>query len=401
MISFVKSNESKEGEVKLNDEESPEERRERLKLLAKERMSRLVNREAILPHSASKHDVASFAEAPSLAANLLDTGSISLQIDSHTFDIEELKELRSERQRAFLLRVEGISLEGVLHWIGGLVHGRFFLSPSGELAVKIGTHSSYGAGTPSESNLCALLYYALFHARERGWFSGYLASAHKKLEEERLALEEARLAKEKILRELGERIQSEAEQFREVLLRKYRQLVYTDEYETVEDSRFIAELKRFAAKRLPDLDTDLVTSSVHLLVLSWLDDDLNSGAQRAFNSLMSPRDYERYCSDLLSVAGWSTQLTPTSGDQGADIICEGGGIRMVVQCKLYSSPVGNGAVQEVIAAKQFEFADEAVVVSNAEFTRSAKELANVSGVLLLNHEQLGTLLPTKFSVKHK
>lgn len=378
----------------MEAEESAEERRERLKLLARERVSRLVNGEAILPHSASKHDEASAAEAPSLVAKLFDTGSLSLQIGSHTFDIEELKESRTAQRRAFLVMADGLPLEGSLHWVGGLDSGRFFLSPSGELAIKIGAHSIYGADTPSESSLYALLYYALFHAGDRGWFSEYLASAHQKQEEEKLV-------KEKALRELGERIQCEAERFREVLLRKYRQLVYTDEYETIESTRFIYELKRFAAKRLPDLDSNLVASSVHLLVLSWLDDEPNSEAQSSFDPLMSPRDYERYCADLLSAAGWSTQLTPGSGDQGADVICEGGGIRMVVQCKLYASPVGNGAVQEVIAAKQFEFADEAVVVSNAEFTRSAKELANASGVLLLHHEQLQALVPTKLIGKCK
>lgn len=378
----------------MNAEESANERQKRLKSLARERVSRLVNGEAILSHSASKNDVAHFEEALLLAENLLNTGGASFQIDSHTFDIEELKELRFLRQRTFLLKVDGINLEGFLHWIGGLDSSRFFLSLSGELSTKIGAHSCYGASAPSESNLYALLYYALFHPRERGWFSEYLESAHKKLDEKIRA-------EEKTLQEFGERIQSEAEKFREVLLRKYRQLVYIDEYETVENSRFIAELKRFAMKRLPDFDNDLVVSSVLLLVQSWLDVEKNSGHVCDFDPLMSPRDYERYCSSILSATGWSTQLTPASGDQGADIICEGGGIRMVVQCKLYSSPVGNGAVQEVIAAKQFEFADEAVVVSNSEFTRSAKALANVSGVLLLNHEQLNTLLPTTFFVKHK
>src|SRR5260364_238896 len=58
---------------------------------------------------------------------------------------------------------------------------------------------------------------------------------------------------------------------------------------------------------------------------------------------------------------------------------------------LYSQPVGNAAVQEVIAGKVFEQADLAVVVSNATFTKSARQLATSAGVLLLHHEQLSEL----------
>ena len=171
--------------------------------------------------------------------------------------------------------------------------------------------------------------------------------------------------------------------------------------QSIEDGRFTLELRRFAEKRLPDLDSDLVVSSVYPIVLSWLDEGSDSGFDLSFDPSMTPQEYERYCADLLSGSGWFTRLTPGSGDQGADIICEYEGFRMVVQCKLYSSPVGNSAVQEAIAAKAFEFADEAVVVTNAEFTRSARELANVSGVLLLHHEQLQDLRPKAVDETHE
>lgn len=61
---------------------------------------------------------------------------------------------------------------------------------------------------------------------------------------------------------------------------------------------------------------------------------------------------------------------------------------MVLQCKKYSSPVGNGAVQEVHAGKGFLGADISVVVSDATFTKSAKELAGILGVLLIHHSAL-------------
>jgi restriction system protein len=61
-----------------------------------------------------------------------------------------------------------------------------------------------------------------------------------------------------------------------------------------------------------------------------------------------------------------------------------------VQCKFYTKPVSNKAVQEVAAARLHEGADQAVVVSNAAYTKSARQLAGTTGVLLLHHDDLAS-----------
>ncbi|MCJ2036780.1 restriction endonuclease [Methylobacterium sp. J-068] len=105
--------------------------------------------------------------------------------------------------------------------------------------------------------------------------------------------------------------------------------------------------------------------------------------------------YERYCATLLRNTGWLARATQASGDQGADIIAEQAGVRLVVQCKRYAKPVGNGAVQEIVAATQYWSADMAAVVSNAGFTPAARKLAAATGVLLLHHDDLAALRPTR------
>jgi len=109
-----------------------------------------------------------------------------------------------------------------------------------------------------------------------------------------------------------------------------------------------------------------------------------------FDPRMDPIDYEQHCALQLEKAGWSTRLTPATGDQGADVIAKRADKILILQCKLYSTPVGNDAVQQVFAAEQFQSADLAAVVSNQPFTNSAKQLANVNGVHLLHHEQLAS-----------
>jgi restriction system protein len=102
-------------------------------------------------------------------------------------------------------------------------------------------------------------------------------------------------------------------------------------------------------------------------------------------------DYERFCAERLTRAGWRTHRTPPSGDQGADVLAERDGVRLVVQCKRLSRPVGNAAVQEAAAALPYWSGDRAAVVSNAGFTPAARRLATATGVLLLHHDDLDTL----------
>lgn len=105
--------------------------------------------------------------------------------------------------------------------------------------------------------------------------------------------------------------------------------------------------------------------------------------------------YERYCAALLGQAGWQARATRASGDQGADIVAEQAGVRLVVQCKRYAKPVGNGAVQEIAAASHYWSGDMAAVVSNAGFTPAARKLAASAGVLLLHHDELAALAPLR------
>jgi restriction system protein len=94
---------------------------------------------------------------------------------------------------------------------------------------------------------------------------------------------------------------------------------------------------------------------------------------------------------LLEQAGWKARQIGRSGDQGADVLAEKGNVSAVLQCKLWNQPVGNTAVQEVVAAKKLYSASTAFVVSNQPFTVSAKILAAANHVHLLHHNDLASL----------
>ena len=109
--------------------------------------------------------------------------------------------------------------------------------------------------------------------------------------------------------------------------------------------------------------------------------------------------YEYECAKLLRKHGFSkVSVTKSSGDQGVDIIAYANGKKYAIQCKFYSSPVGNSAIQEVYAGAKFYNCDIAAVITNSTFTPAAVELANATGVLLWANDNIPIQIPLHHSL---
>lgn len=103
--------------------------------------------------------------------------------------------------------------------------------------------------------------------------------------------------------------------------------------------------------------------------------------------------FERWCADLLKRSGFSDVLvTQTSGDQGADVIAIKDGIRYAIQCKCYSSDLGNKPVQEVTVGKAIYHCHVGAVMTNRYFTSGAQEAAVATGTLLWDRDHLRSML---------
>lgn len=108
---------------------------------------------------------------------------------------------------------------------------------------------------------------------------------------------------------------------------------------------------------------------------------------------MDGHDFEHFCADILRSNGYvRVSVTPASGDQGVGVLAEKGGLKFAIQCKKWSYPIGNTAVQEVSAGKAFYKCDVAVVLTNSTFTKGAIELAEATGVLLWDGDKLDELI---------
>jgi len=139
-----------------------------------------------------------------------------------------------------------------------------------------------------------------------------------------------------------------------------------------------------AQAETPNLDGDA----------TFLGPDVAPQIKGRFRPANDATGFEIYCLDLLRSSGWSASHIGASGDQGADIEANHSGVRVVLQCKLYGTAVGNRSVQEVYAAKAHYQADLAYVVCDAGFTPAARSLASSTGVQLIGSSDLKGLHST-------
>lgn len=109
--------------------------------------------------------------------------------------------------------------------------------------------------------------------------------------------------------------------------------------------------------------------------------------------ILSGIQFECFCADLLSKNGFlNVTTTQGSGDHGIDILAEKDDVSYAIQCKCYSGNIGNSAIQQALAGKNFYKKDIAVVLTNQYFTHQAKEEAEVFGVKLWDRDKLTDLI---------
>lgn len=115
-------------------------------------------------------------------------------------------------------------------------------------------------------------------------------------------------------------------------------------------------------------------------------------ATKSFD-IMSGLEFEHFCAEVLTANGFSNvEVTQGSGDHGIDILAEKDDITYAIQCKCYSSNIGNAAVQQAHTGKSLYHKDIAVVLTNQYFTQQAQEEANALGVKLWDRNKLEEMI---------
>jgi len=103
-------------------------------------------------------------------------------------------------------------------------------------------------------------------------------------------------------------------------------------------------------------------------------------------------EFEEFLAGLFRAQGYAAELTPTSGDYGADLILSKDGQRIAVQAKRYVGSVGVAAVQEALSGMAYYNCQAAWVITTGAFTANALGLAKKSGVKMICRSEIGNLL---------
>ena len=107
---------------------------------------------------------------------------------------------------------------------------------------------------------------------------------------------------------------------------------------------------------------------------------------------LSGLEFEEFLAGLFRAQGYTAELTPTTGDYGADLILSKDGRRVAIQAKRYLGSVGVQAVQEALSGQAYYQCHTAWVITTGTFTTNAAELARKSGVRMIGRSEIGNLL---------
>ena len=140
----------------------------------------------------------------------------------------------------------------------------------------------------------------------------------------------------------------------------------------------------------------------------YLNDEITSDEASKFNKKLSRNadkkitvkdianlngfEFEKLLGKIYKNAWYKVRVTKKSWDQWADLIIEKDWISTAIQAKRYTGSVGNSAIQAIVAAMKFYDCDKAMVITTANFTKSAIELAQRNWVELVEEKWLNNLL---------
>ena len=163
-----------------------------------------------------------------------------------------------------------------------------------------------------------------------------------------------------------------------------------DDYgdEVFNDKAFEKELETLSNKLYPT--NSAYSIEIRNKLRRYAIDNFKKGRYTNQTNILTGEDFEISLATLFKLKGYIVTLTSKTGDQGADLIMEKNGKKIIVQAKYYTGNVGNDAVQQVNSAVSFYNANEGWVITNSNFTPSAIKLATKLKIKLINGHQLKT-----------
>lgn len=103
---------------------------------------------------------------------------------------------------------------------------------------------------------------------------------------------------------------------------------------------------------------------------------------------MSGVEFEEYVGELFEGMGYNVEHTKATGDRGIDLVMRKGNEHIAVQCKRWSSPVGEPVVRDFFGALVHSGAKLGLIVTTTVFTPQAKSFAEGKPIHLIDLDRL-------------
>ena len=106
---------------------------------------------------------------------------------------------------------------------------------------------------------------------------------------------------------------------------------------------------------------------------------------------LSGVEFEQELGEVFKRLGYVVQSTPSTGDQGIDLILRKDGKTTIVQCKGYQSPVGPSVARELFGSLVASKADNAILACTGGFTQGVKQFVRGKRINLLSAAELAKM----------
>jgi HJR/Mrr/RecB family endonuclease len=103
---------------------------------------------------------------------------------------------------------------------------------------------------------------------------------------------------------------------------------------------------------------------------------------------LQAREFEHEVATWMSWAGYKTQVTQQSHDDGVDVLATEGDEKLVIQCKRWNRPVGPDKIRELAGAREQWNASRALLITTSDFTDAARAAAESLNIEIWNFDRL-------------
>lgn len=157
------------------------------------------------------------------------------------------------------------------------------------------------------------------------------------------------------------------------------------------------------AQLLPDIARYGLYDAAEIIRARYIGLPGTYGETLDFIASLDSRQFECIVERLYDAMGYETTLTPAQKDGGRDINAErnspGQRERLLIECKLYSRPVGVEYARRLLGSVSAMKSNRGVLVTNNRFTKGAREFADGNRIELIDGTELVPLLNSNLGAK--